>query len=221
MGLFTLDIQDGGDGTLVIPMGDGNDLRFAEVEPLYFRQVDGPFSLVFREDAQGRITYMFTDFIPHYGYVRLDWYESPGFQMGLVQICLLFFLSMLLVGSFRFIRERRSSAGRNPIPRSAHVADRVILAVSLLNMLFLVGVALRFPPTQPSELHGIVMTTKIAMVFGVLSALLTPAALVYTVLAWKDRYWGVVYRVFYALTALAASAFIWFLHYWNWLGWRY
>ena len=88
-------------------------------------------------------------------------------------------------------------------------------------MLFLVGVALKFPPTQPSELHGIVMTTKIAMGFGVLSALLTPAALVYTVLAWKSKYWGVAYQVYYTLVTIAAIAFVWFLNYWNWLGWRY
>ncbi|MCK6583293.1 MAG: beta-lactamase family protein [Anaerolineales bacterium] len=221
LGLFTLEIRDGGDGTLVIPMGDRNDLRFVEVEPLYFRQVDGPFSMVFREDDKGHITYMFTDFVPHYGYVKMNWYEMPGFHMTLALACVLVFLSMLLVGLIRFIRDRRSGVDRNTISRGARSADRIILAVILLNMLFLVGVALKFPPTQPSELHGIVMTTKIAIGFGVLSALLTPAGVVYAALAWKDRYWGVAYRVYYTLVTLAAVAFVWFLHYWNWLGWRY
>jgi hypothetical protein len=192
-----------------------------EVGPLYFRQVDGPFSMVFREDDQGRITYMFTDFVPHYGYVKLDWYETPGFHMVFAQICVLVFLSMFPIALIRFIRARRTGADRNPAPRGARMADRIILAVILLNMLFLVGVALKFPPTQPSELHGIVLTTKIAIGFGVLSALLTPAALVYAVLAWKDRYWGIAYRMYYTLVTIAAIAFVWFLHYWNWLGWRY
>jgi hypothetical protein len=88
-------------------------------------------------------------------------------------------------------------------------------------MLFLVGVGLKFPPTQPSELHGIALTTQIALGFGLLSALLTPATLVYTVLAWKDHYWGVAYRMYYTLVTIAAIAFVWFLNYWNWLGWRY
>ncbi len=219
LGLFTLEIRDGGDGTLALPMGEGNELRFVEVEPLYFRQVDGPFSMVFREDDKGRITYMSTDFIPHYAYVKLDWYETPGFNMMLALVCILTFMSMLPVALARFIRNRRLVG--DPAPRSALVADRVILAVSLLNILFLVGAALKFPPTQPSELHGIALTTEIAMAFGVLSALLTPAALVYTVLAWKNKFWGAAYRVYYTLGTLAAVAFVWFLHYWNWLGWRY
>lgn len=216
-----LQITSPGDGALVVPIGGGNELRFVEVEPLYFRQVDGPFSMVFREDAKGNITYMFTDFIPHYGYVKVAWYEMPGFHLVLAQILVLVFLSVLLVALIRFIRSRRSGADRNAASRGARVADRIILAICLLNMLFLVGVALKFPPTQPSELHGIVMTTQVALVFGVLSALLTPAALVYTVLAWKDRYWGVAYRIYYTLATVAAVGFVWFLHYWNWLGWRY
>jgi hypothetical protein len=65
------------------------------------------------------------------------------------------------------------------------------------------------------------MTTQIALGLGVLSALLTPAALVYTVLAWKDRYWGVAFRAYYTLVTVAAVAFVWFLNQWNLLGWRY
>ena len=219
-----LQIINPGDGTLVVPMGGGNQLQFVEVEPLYFRQVDGPFSMVFREDDGGRITYMFTDFVPHYGYVKLDWYETPGFHMILALVCLLILLSMLPVALIRLVWSRRTGAERNTASRgarSARVADRIILAVILLNLLFLVGVALKWPPTQPSELHGIVLTTEIAIGFGVLFALLTPVALLYTVLAWKDRYWGTAYRMYYTLVTIAAIAFVWFLNYWKWLGWRY
>jgi hypothetical protein len=74
---------------------------------------------------------------------------------------------------------------------------------------------------HPSELHSLSLTVEIVMGLGVLAALLTPIALVYAVLAWKEHYWGIAYRVYYALAAVAAIGFLWFLHYWNWLGWRY
>ena len=41
---------------------------------------------------------------------------------------------------------------------------------------------------------------------------------VFTVLAWKDRYWGTPGRLHYTLVTLAALASIPFLHYWNLLG---
>jgi hypothetical protein len=50
---------------------------------------------------------------------------------------------------------------------------------------------------------------------------LTVAALVYAVLAWKNRYWGVAFRAYYTLVTVAAVAFVWFLNQWNLLGWRY
>jgi len=220
-GSFTLEIRDPGDGTLVIPMGEGRELHFVEAEPLYFHQVDGPFSMFFREDDQGRITYMFTDLVPHYGYVKLEWYEMPGFNMMLAQVCVLMFLSMLLVALARAIRNRRSGGERNHASRFARAADSILFGISLLNVLFVVGIALWFRPMHPSELHGISLIVEIVMGLGVLAAVLTAGALVYTVLAWKNRYWGIAYRVYYTLVTIAATAFVWFLNYWNWLGWRY
>jgi CubicO group peptidase (beta-lactamase class C family) len=221
IGLFgAAKISAPGDGTLLAPI-QGGVYRFVEVEPLYFRQVDGPFALVFREDDKGRITYAFTDLVPEYALVKLDWYETPGFHMALALSCVLIFLSMIPVAVIRFIRNRRLGGNRRPASRGARTADWIIQAICLLNLLFLVGVALKFPPVQPSELHSLSRITKITLGLGVLSALLTVATLVYVVLAWKDGYWGIAFRVYYTLMTIAAVAFVWFLNYWNWLGWRY
>jgi hypothetical protein len=101
------------------------------------------------------------------------------------------------------------------------VANWIILAISLLNVLYAVGIALWFRPMHPSELHDIPRIVEIVMGLGVLSAALTVGALVYTVLAWKNSYWGAAFRIYYTLVTVAAVAFVWFLNYWNWLGWRY
>jgi len=213
-----LEIRNGGDGTLVVPMG-GLDLRFVEVEPLYFRQMDGSFSMFFREDDKGNIVYIFTDIIPQWGFRKLDWYETPGFNMLLALVCVLIFLSMLPVALIRFIRSRRN--GERLDSRGVRTAERIIFAIVLLNLLFVTGIAVWFRPMHPSELHSIPRIVEIVMGLGVLAAVITVGALFYTVLAWKNRYWGVAYRVYYTLVTITAVAFVWFLHYWNWLGWRY
>jgi hypothetical protein len=56
---------------------------------------------------------------------------------------------------------------------------------------------------------------------GVLAAVLTAGALVYTVLAWKNGYWGIAARAYYTLVTVAGVAFVWLLDYWNLLGWRF
>jgi hypothetical protein len=187
-----------------------------EVEPLYFRQVDGPFALVFREDDRGRITYLFTDLQPQYGAVKMPWYETLSFSMTLALGCVLVFLSVLPIALIRAFRSRRHNGAE---PRNARVAGWVIIGVCLLNLLFLAGFALFFHP--PTELHGIATSIKLVMSLGVMAALLTAGALVYTVLAWKDHYWSVPFRVYYSLVTVAAVAFVWLLNYWNFLGWQF
>ena len=216
-----LQVSNPGDGSLLIHIGDGLEMRFVEIEPFYFRQVDGPFSIYFREDDQEHITYMFTDFVPQYGFVKLGWYETPGFNLMLALVCVLIFLSVLPVTMVRFIRSRRSGADRKPKSRGARMADWIIFGISLLNLLFVVGIVLWFRPMHPSELHYIPLIVEIVMGLSVLATALTIGALVYTVLTWRNRYWGITYRVYYTMATIAAVAFVWFLDYWNWLGWRY
>jgi hypothetical protein len=211
------EIRDPGDGAVlfVTPFGE---LRFVEVEPLYFRQVDGPFALVFREDNHGRITYMFTNVSPMLAYEKLQWYQTPGFNMGLLLVCVLLFLSMIPVATIREIRDHHLNSDRNSTHRSPHLAGWVILGICLLNLLFVVGTK---QWGNPWPLFGVSTIYKIVLGLGVLSAALTVGALVYTVLAWKNSYWGVASRLYYTMMTIAAVAFVWFLNYWNLLGWRF
>jgi len=214
--MSAIEVKDSGDGALIVKTPWG-EWRFIEVAPLYFRQADGQFHMVFREDDQGRINYMFLEIAPQFAFEKISWYETPGFNIALLLICLVMFLSMLPVAVIRLIRNRRLSGNQNTLPRRARIAYRLIVVISILNLLFTAGNA----AWGAQLIFGVPFAYKVVLGLGVLSALLTVGALVYTVLAWKDRYWGVVFRTYYTLATIAAVAFIWFLNYWNLLGWRY
>jgi hypothetical protein len=214
-----LEISDPRDSTLLVSTM-GLELRFVEVEPLYFRQVDGPSALVFREDDQGRITHMFTDLIPQWAYEKLNWYETPGFNMVLGLGCALLFLFTIPVVAVRAIRNRRLSGDRTTTPRGAGAAAWIILGISVLNLLFVVGIVLMFSSLGFPR-FGVSLVYRIVLGLGVLSAVLTLGAVVCAVLAWKNRYWGMAGRGYYTLVTVAAVAFVWFLNYWNLLGWRF
>jgi CubicO group peptidase (beta-lactamase class C family) len=213
----TVTISDSGDGTLLFT-NPWAEWRFVEVKPLYFRQVDGPFHMLFREDNQGRITYMFTDYTPMFAFERLNWYGTPAFNLTLALICVLMFVSMIPVVLTRFIRDRLPSGDRKPPSRGTGVAYWIIVGISVMNLLFVVSTMLWFNPVPVfgvSAIYGIVLGV------GVLAAVLTVGALIYSVLAWKNSYWGIAARVHYTLVTVAAVAFVWFLNYWNLLGWRF
>lgn len=225
MGGMKAEIRDSGDGALLITYDfsllSGVEWRFVEVEPLYFRQVDGPFAMAFREDGRGRITHMFLDPVNFTAFEKLDWYEKSGFHMALLLVCALVFLSMIPVALIRLLRDRRASEARKPASRGARVAYRVILGVSVLNLLIIALTAWGAMAGVSSYLLDPPSLIKISMGLGILSALLAAGTLVYTALAWKNRYWGIAGRAYYTLATVAAVAFVWFLNYWNLLGWRY
>jgi CubicO group peptidase (beta-lactamase class C family) len=214
-GEFIIEISAPGDGTLLLPI-HGMELRFAEVEPLYFRQVDGPFSLIFTEDDQGRITQFYTDLQPQYAARKLPWYETSAFNLSLLMVSVLVLLSILLVALAQVVINRRRAADPRPASRTARW---ILLAISLLNLVFLFGMLFGYHP--PTELHGVALPIKLLMTTTVMSALLTAGSLVYIVLAWKNRYWGIAARAYYTLVTVAAVAFVWFLNQWNLLGWRF
>jgi len=225
LGLFTrfVTISDPGDGTLLWTFY-GYEFELVEVEPLYFRQVGGDqmggVDLVFREDGQGGITHMFSSFAPQWAFEKLNWYETPGFNMALLLTCVLIFLSLLIVALIGFVRDRRRGGDREPAPRGAHIARWIIVVISALNLLFLVGTAL-WGMEAAVPFFGVSPIYRIVLLLPIIAAVLTVGALIYTVLAWKDSYWGVIGRVYYTLVTLASLAFVWFLNFWNLLGWRF
>ena len=212
----TVEVTNPGNGTLLV-LSPYGEWRIVEEGPLYFRQADGPFHFLFREDDQGHIAYLFTDFTPMFAFEKLYWYETPGFNMPLLFTSLLVFLTMLPVALIRASRNRRVNDDTTSAPRSARVASWLIVGICILNLLFVIGNVL----WGEQLVFGIPLIYKVVLGLGVLSALLTAVALVYMVLAWKNRYWSVTFRTYYTLVIVAAVAFVWFLNQWNLLGWRF
>jgi hypothetical protein len=212
----TIYVKQSGDGTLLLETPYG-DWRIVEEEPLYFRQVDRPFHFVFREDGHGRIIYLFTDVTPMFALEKLHWYETLGFNMPLLLGSLLIFLSTLPVALIRAMRNRRTSGDQHPAPRGARIAYRLIVGISVLNLLFVVGHTL----WGEQLVFGVPLIYKVVLGLGVLSAALTGGALVSTGLAWKNSYGGIAARMYYTLVTVAAVAFVWFLNFWNLLGWQF
>ena len=89
------------------------------MEPLYFRQIDGSSSLVFFEDDQGRITRFYTDFAPQYSAKRPPWYELRSFNMPLVIVSVLLFISVLIAAPVQAVINRRRGAELGPASRTA------------------------------------------------------------------------------------------------------
>ena len=207
-----ISIRAADDGTLSVKAPEGAQ-RFVETEPLVFREVDGDTVLIFREDAQGNIKYAYGDSAG--AFEKQAWYEVPLIHYVLLTICMLLFLSVIIVAPVGFFVNRRRT-DRQPQPRLARAARWVLGGAAVLSLAFVVFFVV--------ATDGNTVVTGEAPLLNVLGfisiplAVLAIGAVVFSVLAWKNQYWHIAGRVHYTLATLAAVAFVWFLNYWNLLG---
>ncbi|MGD8491203.1 MAG: serine hydrolase domain-containing protein [Anaerolineae bacterium] len=224
---LTFEIRANADGTLssIYPLS-GEVGRYAPETPKVFRRVSGgPMAvlgheldigdtLVFREDGQGRITYLFVPF-KSFALERLAWYEGTAEQVLLLAAMVLLFLSAVVVWPLGWLLGRlhqRTGRARSRGRRARWLAG----LVGGLNLLFLVGC---LPLILSGALaYGASPLLIALLVLPILTGVLALLLVVLAAIAWKDRLWTLVSRIHYSLVALAAVAFAGWAAYWNLLG---
>jgi hypothetical protein len=221
-GLFrTMELTPASEGTLFL---DVTQSRLLPVAPLLFREEETGFPVVFRRDGNGDITHLLIGNRPDQTYEKLAWHEGTSAQLGLLLICHLVFLSVLILAPVGWLMSRLRRTNLSQAPRRATAARWLLVLVAALNLVALVDFCVQFignyEALETAFTRGDPSSMYLPLLLWFIGAILTMGAIVFTVLAWKNRYWGVIGRVHYTLVTLAAVAFIWFLNYWNLLGWR-
>ncbi len=152
---------------------------------------------------------------------KLAWYETIGFHVKLVGFCAVVFLSASVVWLVRWLIRRRIRRRLSEASKTAHLAQLLAVLVSALNLVFMIGMGLIAFRTDYWDFFLGLPRAAIALLFiPPLTTGLTLGLLVFTVLAWKNKYYSVVGRLHYSSISVAAVAFIFFLNYWNLLGFR-
>jgi CubicO group peptidase (beta-lactamase class C family) len=205
---------------------DATEQRWVEVEPLLFRAENGREQIAFREDGEGRITYLTGDADPTIPYEKVTPYEAPRLQVGLLMGSLAVLLLTTVVWPVGALISRRYRK-RYGVPAedktSAKVARRARVlawAVSALILLFVIGMVVVFSNAgvtlaNVSPYLVAVLTLPLLVTVG------TVGVLVFAALSWKRRYWGHFGRLHYSLVALSMVVFIALLGYYNLLGFQF
>jgi hypothetical protein len=207
---------------------EATEQRWIEVEPLLFRAENGREQIAFREDGEGRITYLSGDADPTIPYEKVASYQAPRLHVGLLIGSLTLFLLTALawpVGaliSHRYTKRYGVQAKDKPGAgaRTARRARVLAWAVSTLILLFVIGMAIVFSNAgvtlaniSPSLVA--VLTLPLIITVGV------AGVLVYAALAWKRPYWSLFGRRYYSLVALSMLIFVAQLGYYNLLGFQF
>lgn len=210
------------DGTLTLRLnlpGGPVTGKHVEIEPLVFQSLDGRETIIFKEDGQGHVTHLLRDSDPKFVLEKIAWYDVPAFSQRLFVFCMVAFASALLAGVVGAVVNRWRTAGQGPNVFAPRLARGLAFGISALNVLFVLGVVW-FLANDGLE-YAIPPYLPVLLGLELVAAILTIGLVVLAILAWAHSYWSLAKRVHYTLVTLAAVAFIWFLNYWNLLGFRY
>lgn len=202
------------EGTLVTSPIFDEPWHWVEVEPNYFRQIDGEMHLAFIEDDDGTINHFAFSPFPFMVAYRAAWYTLPAFNYFLVGVGLLLCVTTL-VSFFRNWKKRKADSS------GARWAIRLAALVSFLTIAFVVAVTIIVSSAGDELFFGYPASLTAALMLPILASILTLAVAVYAVLAWRRGYWTRFKRVHYTLFALFALGLVWFYWFWNILGVQY
>ncbi len=207
-------------GTLQFTMSE-RPTQWVEVAPMVFRQVGGmgPLGsrsddLVFEADDEGHVRRMFIGNLPFLAAHKLSWWETSRFQLSLVAGSLILSLTMV-IGAVRRIRRKEPEA------RLARLARRLAVTVAASNLVFAIGLAVVLAGGVEQFIYGIPPLFGVLLVLPMLAALLSLGMLGFSAIIWKHTLWTRGRRIHYSLLTASNLSFVWFLDYWNLLGFRW
>jgi len=212
-----LKLQAQEDGSLLLS-GLGLSQRYVEVEPMLFQRDDGRrvdmfdrFS--FKAGLDGTIQYLLLD---TGAFQRLPWYETMGFDLLFSAVVLLFFLSVPVAAIiWRASRQLKEKAAKQV--RTERLARWLLGLLVALYFISLGGMFSAFA-TQAAVLYGTAVAYNVGQFLAIPVTLLAIGAVIFTVLAWRRRFWGLGWRIHYTLVALAAIGVVWWYFNWHIIG---
>lgn len=227
-----INIKKGDRGTLVIHtpglffLSNPQNIKLIPVEPQLFKRSNDDaltaFGEAIEEEGRNEIKFAFNPLWPKIGaYKRVPWYETAWVHLGVLGFCAVVFLSAFLIWPIRPLIRRLQG---KPFQLKRQHSQAWLLAgcIGTLYLVFLIGLPLSLWLYGAWKLaYGVPAFAIAFLSLPPIATVLTLGLVVFTVLAWKHKYWSAIARMHYSLITLTALAFIPFLTYWNLWGFQF
>ena len=212
----TIDVTATKDGYLVIAIG-GPPLRFVEIGPDLFRQVNGDATIAFVRDGRGAISHL----VAYIGTVeRVAFFASPQWLALLLAVALLTCVGVLIAAALR----------REPVPPHSigeRSAGQVVAGTAIAWLAFIVLLIVWIVPfSAPAAQDQFVFSypqplLKLALAVGVVATGLSVLGIVTLVPVWRERTWSMGRRLRHTTAVALFLLVVATLLQWNAIGFRY
>lgn len=186
--------------------------RWAETDPSVFRRIDKERYMAFQENEEGEITSLASGSGYHGSFVKIPWYESNRIQLYLMILYMAVFLVSALICAIKFIKGERN----------------LLQIGGVLSLLFITGLCgaiytlfLHRIAGFPAFAFGVSLPAKIMLTLLLLISISSIGFLIVFIKHWRAGKIKTFDKAFYSVTTITYLGAIYWLHYWNLLGYRF
>jgi CubicO group peptidase (beta-lactamase class C family) len=183
-----------------------------EVEPLLFRRVDKERYMAFQRNEKGEIAGLASASGYHGAFVKIPWYESSLTQMYWLIICIAMFFAVIIINTIKIVRGER-----NILQTSGAIS--LLFVVGLLGAVY--ALFLHRIAGFPAFAFGVSSTARVMLTLLVVASVLSFGFLILLIGKWVSGKIGTLDKIFYFVIMLIFSGAVYWLNYWNLLGYRY
>jgi hypothetical protein len=169
--------------------------------------------MAFHQQPSGVITHLSLTLSAPMALEKVAWYETTTFQVRLA-IFILATLALALIWPIGALLQ--GGKRRWPSRRATLLAG----SVAGMDLIFLAGLALVELGILSRGFNRLPLLFLASLILPVISTILTIPLVIVTVQACRARHWSFWSLTHYSLVTLGAVTFIWFVDYWNLLGFR-
>jgi CubicO group peptidase (beta-lactamase class C family) len=200
---------------LPLPPTSFDNIRWRQVEPLVFSEVDGRRLLVFRQDEHGQVLDLCASPLCIMALQKEPWWNSRNLQFTWIGICSAILLCALIGLPIAAVLQRRQA---NPPGSKLARLTAWLASVTFAAGAVMVGIG-------GQDLNWILFEMPPAIRGGLalwtVELVLSIGLVVFTVSAWRRKWWRPAGRVSLTAVCVAALGAALWLHHWNLLGWKY
>jgi len=215
IGRISIEAADNGEIILSWPLGQE---RMREVEPGFFRKVDGHLEAAFIGSPETGYTQIVVSDLPMMSAIRPGPADSDALHLGMLAFAFLLFLSVPAAMAGRYQLQRRFATIR-PLRGPERWLRWLGLGYVLLAFMFIILLASvigdmeSFMAGEGASAIRAVLTVPLIM--AIWAVVLVAAA----IMAFRQGWWSRRSRIHFSLLAIAAVVFVIQLDYWNLIGW--
>lgn len=183
--------------------------RWRQVEPLVFTEVDGKRQAVFRQDEHGQVVDMCSSPMCVVALQKQPWRNSRGLQFTWIGICAAILLCALIGLPIAAVLQRQQA---NPAGSKLARLTAWLASVTFAAGAVMVGISLQ----DPNEIvFGVPPAMRAGLGLWMVQLILSIGLVVFTVWAWRRKWWRLAGRVSLTLVCLATLGAALWLHHWN------